>query len=153
VNHLVIVAALLVACTPKTADAEPAEPTVTEPVAVAELTAREHQMFALGQQLSRAALGNGRTHAIRAFRRANAVIAEMLLVQLDPLPAITGNPARDHAAALAYLMVAQGQALTYKISALLGERSAAAFQLGLVLGLVRFNPRDSDDVVASKEPR
>src|SRR5687767_10645063 len=77
-------------------------------------TSAEGQMYALGQKLSQAAMVNGRAApdvVDRTFKAASTIAKITLSTELEPLPATTGDRAKDGAAGMGYLLNEQGKKL------------------------------------------
>lgn len=102
-------------------------------------TSREGQMYLLGQKLSQAAMVNGRAApdvVARTFKAAGTVANITLQTKLQPLPAVTGDKAKDGAAGMHYLLKEQGAALGKKIATDFGEASAATYELALKVNML-----------------
>lgn len=102
-------------------------------------TSREGQMYLLGQKLSQAAMVNGRAApdvVARTFKAASTVADITLNTKLQPLPAVTGDRAKDGAAGMAYLLNEQGKELGEKISVEIGETGVAAYELAVKINML-----------------
>jgi hypothetical protein len=102
-------------------------------------TSREGQMYLLGQKLSQATMVNGRAApdvVARTFKAANTVADITLKTKLQPLPALTGDQAKDGAAGMHYLLKEQGAELGKKIRADFGEASAATYELAVKINML-----------------
>jgi hypothetical protein len=102
-------------------------------------TSREGQMYLLGQKLSQAAMVNGRAApdvVARTFKAANTVADITLHTKLQPLPALSGDKAKDGAAGMHYLLKEQGAELGRKISTDFGESSAATYELAIKINML-----------------
>jgi hypothetical protein len=102
-------------------------------------TSREGQMYLLGQKLAQAAMVNGRAEAgvvDRTFKAATTVADITLQMKLEPLPATTGDKAKDGAAGMHYLLNGQGKELGQKISQDFGETSAATYELAVKVNML-----------------
>jgi hypothetical protein len=102
-------------------------------------TSREGQMYLLGQKLSQAAMVNGRAApdvVARTFKAANTVADITLQTKLQPLPALSGDKAKDGAAGMHYLLKEQGAELGRKISTDFGETSAATYELAVKINML-----------------
>ena len=102
-------------------------------------TSREGQMFLLGQKLAQAAMVNGRAApdvVARTFKAASTVANITLKTKLEPLPALTGDKAKDGAAGMAYLLNGPGKALGEQISTEFTPASAATYELAVKLNML-----------------
>ena len=113
-------------------------------------TSREGQMFLLGVKLAQAAMTNGRADAgvtARTFNVAKTVVDVTLHQPLEPLPAATGDGAKDGAAGMAYLLDGPGKALGAKIATDFGDSAVACYELGVKLNMLPMlyidDPKDS----------
>ena len=111
-------------------------------------TSREGQMYLLGQKLSQAAMVNGRAApavVARTFKAATTIADITLKMPLAPLPAVTGDRAKDGAAALHYLLDGQGKELAQKIAADFGDTSAATYELAVKVNMLPMLYIDTQD--------
>lgn len=102
-------------------------------------TSREGQMYLLGQKLSQAAMVNGRAAPDvvgRTFKAASTVADITLKTKLAPLPALTGDKAKDGAEGMAYLLRGQGKELGQKITTDFGDTAAATYELAVKLNML-----------------